>query len=260
MSAHAPKADESLQHTAPASPTSLQQVMTESVAMMETPPDSQDPLAGVPPMKKYLLEQRVSAPSTTVETPAPIEAATTTSLEEIGCELTTKRYTPTASKILGETVWLIKNVGRVGKTFTDVTIACASIWEENGKKRTFERAITVGMLNEDLMGACYMTLAFCQRVLSNMKVPSYGEWLERIRGSLSEKPKSTLMSVVVEYANKAIDQNYNGFLGGAPCAAFQRRIVRRVTDLPHGMVNNTNICLSSNTARFTYAIVRTILM
>lgn len=229
-----------------------------SPTLQEVMEESQDPLATVPPMKKYLLEQRVSVPSTSPETPAPIEATTTTSLEEMRCDLSVKRYTPTANKILGEVFWLIKNIGRTGKTFSDVTIVCASIWEKGGRWREFTPTITVGMLNEDLIGVCYMTEMFTN-MLRSKKTVTYDEWLEEITSSRPANSKTTLIATIAAHATAAIDMNYNAFDNGVLCSVYQRRCVRRVTDIAGGMHNNFNACLSSNTARFTYAIVRSVI-
>ena len=222
--------------------------------------ESQDPLAIVPPMKKYLLEQRVSVPSTTPETPAPIETKTTTSCEEMTCELRLKRYTPTANKIFGEMVWLLDAFGKPGKTFTDVTLACASIWETSGQFRNFTPKITVGMLNDDLIGVCYMTEMYINMVSGKKEPQKYDTWLEEVSASRPTTPKTPLIAAVIEHARKAVELNYRMFTDGIMCAAFQRRYVRRLTDVVGGMRNNFNVCLSSSTPqRFNYAIIRTVI-
>ena len=244
----------------------LQEVMEENPTTPVIPDlyqeseESQDPLATVPPMKKYLLEQRVSAPSTTVETPAPIETKTTTSCEEMTCELRLKRFIPTANKLLGEMVWLLMGFGKPGKTFTDVTLVCASIWETSGQFRRFAPVISVAMLNDDLIGVCYMTEMYITMVKGGKEPQKYETWLEEVSASRPTTPKTTLIAGVIEHARKAVELNYRMFTDGIMCAAFQRRYVRRLTDVVGGMRNNFNVCLSSSTPqRFTYAILRTVI-
>ena len=230
----------------------------QSEMRMEEMPESQDPLVNVPAMKRQALEQRVS----TLDTTPDLQVSTTVDLKQITEKLSKLRFAPTASKELSEIFWTVKDTGRVGKRYLDVTITCLLPWEMNGG-RTFMYDAVVGMSHEDFIYLAYMLDSFVNYVsMPPRKWKCFDHWKEMIEKKANKiDDKRSLIYIIIDTVKVAIHNNWRSLeLPGGIVAAFQRKAVRKISDLPDGMRSNANIALSDSLARFFYALIRIVLM
>ena len=235
------------------------QILTPILSPIPEPeiPESQDPLAGLPPQKRQALERRVSAPDTTPN----LQVSTVMFLTELREKLCVLRFLPTASKWFSEVFWIPRDPGRVNKKYVDVTITCVLPWETNGK-RTFIQDVVVAVSHDDFMHLAYMVDTFVKYTSTPPKKwDSFDIWIEDIKiGAEGRKDGRELIYQVIEATKASLATNWRAMECGGIAVAFQRRAVRKIVDMEGGMRSNSNIALSDSLARFFYAIVRTLIM
>lgn len=247
--------------------TTMANLMEKEVTPILTPvlspnpapeiPESQDPLASVPPQKRQALEQRVSAPDTTPD----LQVSTVMFLTDLREKLQVLRFLPTASRIFSEVFWIPLDPGRVNKRYVDTKISCVLPWETNGK-RTFVQDVVVAVSHDDFMHLAYMVDTFVKYTSTPPKKwDSFDIWIEDIKiAAEGRKDKRELIYQVIEATKASLATNWRAMECGGIAVAFQRRAVRKIVDMEGGMRSNSNIALSDSLARFFYAIVRTLIM
>lgn len=244
-----------LQNTAMPIQTEKEVIPTQTLTPEIT--ESQDPLATVPPMKRQALELRASAPDTTPD----LQVSTMMNLTDLREKLRKLRYPPTASKDLSEVYWVPKDTGRVNKKYLDLTITCVLPWETNGK-RMFFQDVVVGISHEDFIHVAFMVDSFVRYIsMPPKKWDSFDIWIEDIKNKAGErKDGRELIYLVIDAVKTSMATNWTTSEHGGIAVAFQRRAVRKITDMVGGMRSNSNIALSDSLARFFYAIVRVVIM